>query len=134
MFSYKFQLINSTRYHFLLYFIIYIMFEVWLTVIKNSVYNSEFSGSFNLCTQVSSTNTTDRHDITEILLIVALSTMNTNLKPTSRSLYFYFLLFDYFQTLFVVLCSSKNTQSVICTFFFNWKRHETLINNERVQD
>jgi len=43
------------------------MFEACLTVIKNSVYNSKFSGSFNLGTQVSSTNRTDRHDITEIV-------------------------------------------------------------------
>ena len=81
------------------------MFEACLTVNKNSVYNSEFSSSFNLGTQVSSTNKTDRHDITEILLKVVLSTI------ILRSLYFYFLLFDYFQALFVVLCSLKNTHS-----------------------
>ena len=36
---------------------------------------------FSLCTPVSSTNKTDRHDITEIWLKVALNTINLNLNP-----------------------------------------------------
>ena len=39
---------------------------------------------FFLDTPVSSTNTTDRHDITEILLIVALNTVNQT-KPNHPS-------------------------------------------------
>jgi hypothetical protein len=38
---------------------------------------------FSLGTPVSSTNKTDRHDITEILLKVVLNTINPYLKPTS---------------------------------------------------
>ena len=36
---------------------------------------------FSPGTAVSSTNKTDRHDITEILLNVALNTINLNIKP-----------------------------------------------------
>jgi hypothetical protein len=36
---------------------------------------------FSLDTPVSSTNKTDRHDITEILLKMALNTINPILKP-----------------------------------------------------
>jgi hypothetical protein len=46
---------------------------------------------FNVCgflkgTPVSSINKTDRHDITEILLKVALNTININLRPWVRIL------------------------------------------------
>jgi hypothetical protein len=41
--------------------------------------NDETTGKwFSLCTPVSSTNITDRHDIGEILLKVALSTIKPN--------------------------------------------------------
>jgi hypothetical protein len=43
---------------------------------------------FSPCTPVSSTNKTDRHNITEIMLKVALNTIN--LKPYGHALYFHF--------------------------------------------
>ena len=43
-------------------------------------------GGFLKGTPVSSINKTDRHDITEILLKVALNTINVNLRPWVRIL------------------------------------------------
>jgi hypothetical protein len=43
------------------------------------------SGGFFPDTPVSSTNKTDRHDITEILLKVALSSIKTNIYDMARS-------------------------------------------------
>ena len=42
-------------------------------------------GGFSMGTPVSSTNKTDRHEITEILLKVALNTLNHNLAYTLYS-------------------------------------------------
>ena len=43
---------------------------------------------FSTGTPVSSTNKTDCHDITEILLKVALNTINLTLKPTNQNIVF----------------------------------------------
>jgi len=44
------------------------------------------NGLFSPCTQVSSTNKTDHHDIAEILLKVAFDTINLNLQHAEYKL------------------------------------------------
>jgi hypothetical protein len=63
---------------------------------------------FSLSTPVSSTNKTDHHDITEILLKVALNTITT----TNHSPEGIFQIFDHF------FLSSGNTNEWIFFFFF----------------
>ena len=76
----------------------------------------QISGFF-LSTSVSSTNKTDSHDITEILLKVALNTINQT-KPQEQSLYsainFCLFYFSFFYLLHLYFCS--------CLFliFFNF--------------
>jgi len=60
-------------------------YEFWLSlwkIVRSSVIL--LLPLFCPCTLISSTNKTDRHDITEILLKVALNTIN---KPTNQTIY-----------------------------------------------
>jgi len=74
-----------------------------------------------LCSPVSSTNKTDRHDITEILLKVVLNTIKQTNKPIARSMWYYIICSCEAQ-LSKCVCQNDLTRvvsllSVICFFY-----------------